>query len=63
MKKPLVACAFACCLLALCSSFPGVLGAGEHPKLSSAQLDVSPLTQGVGGQLTLNTYVQVNGTC
>lgn len=63
MKKALIACAFACCLLALCSTFAVVFGAGEHPKLSSAQLDVSPLTQGVGGQLAINTYVQVNGTC
>jgi hypothetical protein len=63
MKKALIVCAFGCCLLALCSSFAGVLGAGEHPKLSAAELDVSPLTQGIGGQFTVNTYVQVNGTC
>jgi hypothetical protein len=63
MKKVLIVCTFACYLLALCSSFTAVFGAGEHPKLSSAQLDVSSLTQGVGGQLAINTYVQVNGTC
>ena len=63
MNKLLAAFALTCSILALCQSFAGVLGAGEQPKLSSVSLVVSPLTQGVGGQVHINTYVQVNGTC
>ncbi len=35
----------------------------ELPRLDHAQLDVSPLVQGVGGPLTIETQAQVNGTC
>ena len=63
MKKALASCVLACCIFALCSNFATVCGAGEHPKLTSAELDIPRLTQGVGGQLTITDYVQVNGTC
>ena len=53
-----------CSILAICTNTKWVIAADvEAPRLDYAQLNVSPLIQGVEGALTIQTYVQVNGTC
>ena len=63
--KALLAClVLACSTFAVRTNIAWVIGANpEFAKLDHAQLNVSPLIQGVEGTLTIQTYVQVVGKC
>jgi hypothetical protein len=64
MKAIFTGLALICFILAMfADNLPVAAANAENPKLQYAQLNVSPLVQGVGGSLTIETYVQVNGTC
>ena len=63
MKTIFIGLAFACSILAMCTSVVWAIDTSENPKLDHAQLNVSPLIQGVDGPLTIETSVQLNGTC
>lgn len=64
MKAVFTGLAVTCCILAICTNIVLVTAANpENPKLDHAQLIVSPKIQGVEGTLTIQTYVQINGTC
>lgn len=64
MKTLLTCLALVCFAFAFCMNIALVIGANEEaPKLDHVQLSVSPLIQGVEGTLTIQTYVQVDGTC
>lgn len=64
MKAVLTSLAFALSLFALCPNISSVTAASlENPKLDHAEISVSPLVQGIDGNLVIQTLVQVNGTC
>ena len=64
MKATLTSLALALSLAALCTNISSAIAASlENPKLDHAEISISPLIQGVGGNLVIQTLVQVNGTC
>jgi len=64
MKAFAAGLAFTCLAFVVCTSMAWVIAANiENPKIGYAKLDISPLIQGVDGPLTVQSRVQVNGTC
>jgi hypothetical protein len=64
MNKFSIILVFTCSILAIYPNAYTVFGLNpENPKIGSAILDVSPLTQGVHGDLAIQTFVRINGTC
>lgn len=58
MKKVLLACLVLVVFMNIASA-----NATELPRLDHADLEISPTLTGVNGTLSIETLVQVDGTC
>ena len=58
MKKVLLACLVLVVFMNIAS-----VNATELPRLDHADLEISPTLTGVNGTLSIETLVQVDGTC
>ena len=63
--KPLLTCvALTCSIVVVFTNIACVIAQEpEAPRLDHVQLEASPLVQGVEGDLNIEAYLQVNGTC